>query len=116
MNILDTFKSAIITQGNPVVFELGACDGTHTLQMVEMLEATGRPYRYFAFEPVVAEGDMIAGAQRMLANTDWLYTKCDGGLYEGDITAPEMLALLPGFRSLGRCQDGNLILRNEILT
>lgn len=207
MNVFDIFDSAITAHNNPVVFELGACDGTNTLQMVEKLEATGRPYRYFAFEPVAelvscirdrmgpllskitlikaavgaidgksafyksdrkyfgssslhlptpalhrawpeirfenrtvdvisidsfcerngvdhidfiwsdiqgAEGDMILGAKRMLTKTDWLYTECDGGLYEGDISETEMLAMLPDFRSLGRDQDGNLILHNEI--
>lgn len=208
MNIFDIFQSAITGKNDPVVFELGACDGTHTLQMVKMLESTGRPYRYFAFEPVAeliprirdrlgslnsritliqaavgaregkaalyksdqkyygsssilrptsllhrywpdmqfeqqdvdvvtldafcerngvdrinfiwsdiqgAEGDMIAGSQRMLAKTDWLYAECDSGLYEGDITETEMLARLPaGFRLVGRDQDATLILHNEI--
>lgn len=207
MNIFDIFKRVIHEAAVPTIFELGACDGVHTRLMVELLEATKKPYRYFAFEPSAkivrsfkstmgsllpkitftqaavgakegeaifyqsdskyygssslrpptpalyqnwptmrfkddtvqvvtldafcsrhnvdgidfiwsdiqgAEADMIAGGQFMLLNnTDWLYTECDGGLYEGDVNETQLLALLPGFKNLGRDEAGNLVLQRE---
>jgi FkbM family methyltransferase len=46
-----------------------------------------------------AEGEMVRGGRRALANTRYLYTEySDDELYEDQATLQEILALLPGFR------------------
>lgn len=42
---------AIATAPHPVVLEAGACDGTDTLILLDMLRASGRPYTFYCFEP-----------------------------------------------------------------
>ena len=63
-----------------------------------------------------AEGEMIRGAQNMLARTRYLYTEYSNDeLYEGQLPLDALLKLLPNFRVLEiweRKADGDVLLQN----
>ena len=51
MEILDRFKEITVQSSLPVVLEFGACDGTHTNIMLNILRSNKTPFIYHAFEP-----------------------------------------------------------------
>jgi len=51
MEILDRYKEIIGSVENPLVLELGACDGYHSLIMLDILKDSGKEYIYHLFEP-----------------------------------------------------------------
>ncbi len=60
-----------------------------------------------------AEGEMIRGGQKMLANTRYLYTEySDDEMYEGQITLSEILTLLPEFHVVELWPD-DVLLENK---
>ncbi len=60
-----------------------------------------------------AERDMIAGGQRTLKNTRYLFIEAEEQqFYEGQAVRPELLAMLPGWEVIGEF-DYNLLLRNQ---
>lgn len=60
-----------------------------------------------------AEKDMIQFGQEALRRTHWLFIEAvDYRMYEGAATAPEILAMLPGW-ALIQTFPWNLLLRNE---
>jgi len=62
-----------------------------------------------------AEGEMIRGGQKMLANSQYLYTEySDDELYKGQITLDDILDLLPYFRIVEVWPD-DVLLENKRL-
>jgi FkbM family methyltransferase len=60
-----------------------------------------------------AEADMIAGGQKILASTRYLYTEyCDNELYEGQATLAQIVDLLPDFVIQARFPS-DVMLRND---
>lgn len=51
MEILERFAGIVSQSEQPVVLELGACDGYHTALMTQILNGTNKHYQYVAFEP-----------------------------------------------------------------
>lgn len=49
--IHEHYGRIIAAADNPVVFELGAADGADTVHLLAPILASGKPYRFFAFEP-----------------------------------------------------------------
>jgi FkbM family methyltransferase len=49
--IYEHYGRIIAASDNPVVFELGAADGTDTTHLLAPVLASGKPYRFLAFEP-----------------------------------------------------------------
>lgn len=202
MKIYDRIAEILKNKSTVVFFELGACDGQQTLDILNMLE--GKNLLYYAFEPVArlipgivsrtkgrvnivnkaigektgrakfynsinlnysgsssirkpshityeqwpgmkfeerevdvvslddfcserqidhidfiwadiqgAEIDMIKGGQKILANTDYLYTEYNGDeKYEGCIDLKGIMSMLPGW-SLVEDYVGDALLKNE---
>lgn len=52
MDIFSRFIEIINNSDEPLVLELGACDGYHTDIMISLLEKTGKNYCFIALEPV----------------------------------------------------------------
>lgn len=66
MEILERLRGLIAAgTGQFNMIEFGACDGYHTVQFINMLKASGRPYRLDTFEP---ERENYASAQRAIAS------------------------------------------------
>jgi len=62
-----------------------------------------------------AEGEMIRGGQRTLANTRYLYTEySDDEMYENQVTLKEIMDMLPDFRVLELWPD-DMLLENRRL-
>jgi FkbM family methyltransferase len=60
-----------------------------------------------------AENQLIAGGQRALAKTKWLFIEAEEvEMYEGQSVRPDLLAMLPGW-TVAQEFDYNLLLRNE---
>ncbi len=60
-----------------------------------------------------AERDMIAGGQRTLRNTRYLFIEAEEqAFYEGQAVRPELLAMLPGWEVIGEFEY-NLLLENR---
>src|ERR1035437_6297651 len=51
MEILERFKQIVSTKELNTVIEMGACDGTHSRIMLDILQGTGKKYTYHLFEP-----------------------------------------------------------------
>jgi FkbM family methyltransferase len=52
VRMLRLLPELLHTFGNPIrVVELGANDGAHTVQIINLLNASGRPWEYLAVEP-----------------------------------------------------------------
>ena len=61
------------------------------------------------------ESDVIAGAPQTLKMTRWLFMECViDALYEGQLDARQLLAMLPDFEVVARYPD-DMLLRNRTL-
>ena len=52
MEIFSKIAEIVGTSEEPVIIELGMCDGYHTKLMVAILSSTGKKYTFHGFEPV----------------------------------------------------------------
>jgi FkbM family methyltransferase len=61
-----------------------------------------------------AEEDLIVGAQRTLANTDYFYTEyCDGELYEGELPLSRIQGDLRYFKLIENWNTGDALFRRK---
>ncbi len=64
-----------------------------------------------------AEGDIILGGQKTLANTKFLYTEySDIPMYESQVNLSTLVEMLPGLWEIVKCWPRDVLLRNTCLS
>ena len=91
--ILDYFKEIVSQSKNPVVIEIGACDGYHTNLMIKILQLKNKPYEYHVFEPNkdlqkqltnnirIAHSGVVKAFEKAVGNSDGIMTFYKSGGY-----------------------------------